>query len=296
MTAAIARVGVVGAGLMGSGIAQVSAVAGLETILVDPAPGALERALQGIRSSLEKAVEKGGMSAAGRDDTLARIHTDRAVDTAAPADLVIEAVTEDLQVKREVFALLDRAAPAETVFASNTSSLSITQLAVASGRPDRMVGLHFFNPVPRMALVEVVSTLLVRRDVVERAVAFARGIGKEPVRTSDRAGFIVNRLLIPYMMDAVRALEQGAASIPDLDRAMHLGAGHPMGPLTLLDLVGLDTAARAADQLYREYLEPRFAAPPLLRRLVAAGHYGRKTGRGFYVYGGGDPVPVELDR
>lgn len=288
------RVGVVGAGLMGSGIAQTTALAGYPTDLRDVDDAALDRGRQGIQRSLGKLVEKGMATAADRDAALARLSFTKELGALASADLVIEAVTEDPALKGRVYADLDALSPPATIFATNTSSLVVAELAGRTSRPDRFVGLHFFNPVPLMGLVEVVRSLVTSEDTVARAVDFVRSLGKEPVIARDASGFIVNRLLIPYMLDAVRAVEQGVASTADLDTAMRLGAGHPMGPLTLLDLVGLDTACLAADHMYEEYREMRFAPPPLLRRMVAAGRLGRKTGEGFYRYDIDPPVPSVL--
>lgn len=289
----IQSVGVIGSGLMGAGIGQVAATAGLETVLVDRDRDALDRARKEVARSLDRMVAKGVVSPDHRDAALARLRYDVSLEEAAVSDLVIEAVPEDPAIKRAVFADLDRLAPANTIFATNTSSLTVASLASGTSRPDRFLGLHFFNPVPVMALVEVVRTALVREEVVAAGMDFVRRLGKEPVLARDTGGFIVNRLLIPYMMDAIRALESGVATVADIDTAMRLGAGHPMGPFTLLDLVGLDTTARAGNALRDEFRDPRFGAPDLLQRLVDAGHLGRKSGRGFYVHGEGDPKPVQ---
>lgn len=289
----IQSVGVIGSGLMGAGIGQVAAMAGFETVLVDRDPDALDRARKEVARSLDRLAKKGILPEDGREGALARLRYLASAGDAAACDLVIEAVPEDPAIKRAVFAELDRLAPADTIFATNTSSLTVTSLAEGTSRPDRFLGLHFFNPVPVMGLVEVVRTAVVREDVIAAGTDFVRRLGKEPVLARDTGGFIVNRLLIPYMMDAIRALESGVATVADIDTAMRLGAGHPMGPFTLLDLVGLDTAARAGNLLREEFDDPRFGAPDLLQRLVVAGHLGRKSGRGFYVHGEGDPVPVE---
>ncbi len=288
----IQTVGVIGSGLMGAGIGQVAATAGFETILVDRDPEALVRARKEVSRSLDRLVTKGIVSPGLRDEALARLRYDPSLDEAATCHLVIEAVPENPEIKHAVFTELDRLAPSETIFATNTSSLTVASLASGTGRPDRFLGLHFFNPVPVMALVEVVRTAAVREDVIAAGMDFVRRLGKEPVLARDTGGFIVNRLLIPYMMDAIRALESGLATVADIDTAMRLGAGHPMGPFTLLDLVGLDTTARAGNALRDEFGDPRFGAPDLLQRLVAAGHLGRKSGRGFYVHGEGGPLPV----
>jgi 3-hydroxybutyryl-CoA dehydrogenase len=286
----IRTVGVLGAGLMGSGIAQVAAAAGHETVVRDVSEVALRRARAAVEKSLGRFVEKGQLAAAERDATLARLAFTTELADAARADLVIEAVTEDPALKAGLYRELHAAAPEPTIIATNTSSLSVVSLAAASGRPDRFVGLHFFNPVPLMALVEVVRAVTTSDVTFERALAFARRLGKEPVAARDGSGFIVNRLLVPYLLDAVRALEQGTGSVADIDKAMMLGCGHPMGPFTLLDFVGLDTVVKIGEIMFDEFREPRFAPPPLLRRMVAAGWTGRKGGRGFYDYTVEPPV------
>jgi 3-hydroxybutyryl-CoA dehydrogenase len=290
----ISSVGVLGCGLMGSGIAQSAAAAGFPTVVRDVEAGLLARGEAAILKSLDKLVEKGKLEAAARDAALGRLTFTTDLADVAGSDLIVEAVTEDLELKTELWHALDASAPAVTIFASNTSSLSIGDMAAATGRPDRFIGLHFFNPVPLMPLVEVVRAVGTSRKTFERAMAFARRLGKEPIATRDRSGFVVNRLLVPYLLDAVRALEQGVASTADLDRAMQLGCGHPMGPLALLDFVGLDTVVRIAEIMFDEYREPRFAPPPLLRRMTAAGLHGRKSGRGFYDYASEPPIPVDL--
>ncbi len=289
----ISRVGVLGCGLMGSGIAQAAAVAGLATTVRDVEDGLLARGEEAILKSLGKLVEKGKLEVAGRQGALDRLTFTTDLDDLTGSDLIIEAVTEDLQVKNELWRALDRLCPAETIFASNTSSLSIGDMAAATDRADRFVGLHFFNPVPLMPLVEVVRAVSTSDTTFEHAMTFARRLGKEPIATRDRSGFVVNRLLVPYLLDAVRALEQGVASTADLDRGMQLGCGHPMGPLMLLDFVGLDTTVRIAEIMFDEYREPRFAPPPLLRRMVTAGLRGRKSGRGFYDYASDPPIPID---
>jgi 3-hydroxybutyryl-CoA dehydrogenase len=290
----IIRVGVLGCGQMGSGIAQVAATAGFSTIVRDIEAGMLAKGQGAIRKSLDKLVDKGRVDPAARDAALEHLTFTTRLGDLAACDLVIEAVTEDLQLKTELWRALDASAPATTIFASNTSSLSIGDMAVATGRPDRFVGLHFFNPVPLMPLVEVVRAVSTAPETLERAMTFVRRLGKEPIASRDRSGFVVNRLLVPYLLDAVRALEQGVATAADIDRGMQLGCGHPMGPLTLLDFIGLDTAVRIAEIMFDEYREPRFAPPPLLRRMVAAGLYGRKSGRGFYDYSLDPPAPIAL--
>ena len=290
----IARVGVLGCGQMRSGIAQVAATAGFSTIVRDVEAGMVAKGQGAIRKSLAKLVEKARIDPAARDAALERLTFTTRLGDLDGCDLIIEAVTEDLQLKTELWRALDASAPAPTIFASNTSSLSIGDMAVATGRPDRFVGLHFFNPVPLMPLVEVVRAVSTGAETLERAMTFVRRLGKEPIAARDRSGFVVNRLLVPYLLDAVRALEQGVATAADIDRGMQLGCGHPMGPLTLLDFIGLDTAVRIADIMFDEYREPRFAPPPLLRRMVAAGLHGRKSGRGFYDYALDPPAPVAL--
>jgi 3-hydroxybutyryl-CoA dehydrogenase len=290
----IKKVGVLGCGLMGSGIAQTAATAGFQTVVRDVAEPLLEKGRAGIQKSLGRLVEKGKLASANRDDAWARLSF--ATDLAAlrDCDIVIEAVTEDLELKNRLWAELDSLCPPSTIFASNTSSLTIAAMAATTSRADRFVGLHFFNPVPLMPLVEVVRTVTTSRDTFDRAYAFARKLGKEPVAATDSPGFIVNLLLVPYLLDAARALERGVASTSDLDRAMQLGCGHPMGPLTLLDYIGLDTVVRIAEIMFDAYREPRYAAPPLLQRMVVAGFHGRKNGRGFYDYSTDPPVPADL--
>jgi 3-hydroxybutyryl-CoA dehydrogenase len=290
----IARVGVVGGGLMGSGIAQVAAQAGIATTLRELTEPLVQRARANITRSLDKSIEKGKLTADARDAALSRLTTTTRLDDLAACDVVIEAVVEDLDVKNALWRELNAHCAADTVFASNTSSLTIAAMATASGRPDRLVGLHFFNPVPLMRLVEVVRTLTTSDATFDRAMTLVRQLGKQPVVARDSSGFVVNRLLIPYMLDAIRALENGVGTITDIDAGMQLGAGHPMGPFTLLDFVGLDTVERVAEVMFDEYREQRFAPPPLLRRLVRAGHLGRKAGRGFYDHTADPPVPSAL--
>jgi len=287
-------IGVLGCGLMGSGIAQVAAVAGYRTVARDMTPELLEKGRNTIARSLGRLVEKGKLAAEERDAALCRLGFVTALEELAGCDLVIEAVTEDLTLKNQLWQALDRLCPAGTIFASNTSSLTIASMAAATGRPDRVAGLHFFNPVPLMPLVEVVRSVRTSEETVARLTGFVRRLGKEPVAARDSSGFIVNLLLVPYMMDAIRALERGVASVADLDTAMRLGAGHPMGPLTLADFVGLDTLLRIGDIMFDEYRETRYAPPPLLRRMVLAGLSGRKNGRGFYDYSQDPPVPAAL--
>ena len=291
--AEIKRVGVLGCGLMGSGIAQVAAAAGYATTVRDVAPPILDKAKAGIEKSLAKFVEKGKLQAADRDATLKRLSFTTTVADLKDCDIVIEAVTEDLEVKNALWRELDGLCGPATIFASNTSSLTIAAMAAATKRADRFVGLHFFNPVPLMQLVEVVRTVTTSEETFKRAYTFAGTLGKEPVAAKDNSGFIVNLLLVPYLLDAIRALEHGVGSVQDIDKAMQLGCGYPMGPFTLLDFVGLDTTYYITHVMYDEYREKRFASPPLLRKMVLAGRFGRKTGAGFYDYSSGTPVPFD---
>ena len=290
----IKRVGVLGCGLMGSGIAQVAATAGYDTIVRDVSKELLERGRAGIEKSLAKFVEKGKLPAADRDATLQRLKFTTNVADLRPADIVIEAITEDLALKNALFKELDALCGAGTVFASNTSSLTIAEMAAATERPDRFVGLHFFNPVPLMPLVEVVRTVTTSEETFKRAFSFAASLRKEPVAAKDNSGFIVNLLLVPYLLDAIRAVERGVGSVLDIDKAMQLGCGYPMGPLTLLDFVGLDTTHHIAEIMFKEYREARYAPPPLLKRMVLAGMYGKKSGKGFYDYSANPPVVNNL--
>ena len=279
---------------MGSGIAQAAAQAGFTTIIreVSDALGAKARA--SIEKTLAKGIEKGKVTPEARDAALGRLSTTTDVAALATCDIVIEAVVEELEVKNALWRELDGVAPKHAIFASNTSSLTIAAMAAASGRADRMVGLHFFNPVPLMKLVEVVRTVTTSDATFETTMAFARTLGKEPIEAKDTSGFIVNRLLVPYMLDAIVALERGVGTVRDIDLGMQLGAGHPMGPFTLLDFVGLDTCFKIAEIMFDEFREPRFAPPPLLRRMVMLGMLGRKSGRGFYDYSVEPAVPVDL--
>ena len=278
----IRKVGVLGCGLMGAGIAEVAARAGFETLVREVSEEVVEKGLEKLRGSLDKAVERGKLDAGERDKAWGRLRG--VVDLAALAecDLVVEAIVENLDEKRKTFAALDAVVKEGALFASNTSSLTITQIAMATRRPDRFVGMHFFNPVPVMKLVEVVRTLLTSQEAYDAALEAVRAFGKEPVTARDNSGFIVNRLLVPYLLDAVRAYEEGVGSVEDIDKAMQLGCGYPMGPFTLLDFVGLDTTYYIANIMFDEYREKRFAPPPLLKQMVLAGRLGRKSGRGFY--------------
>jgi len=280
----IRKVGVVGCGLMGSGIAQVAAMAGFSTVVRDITEELLQKGRGIIEKSLGKLAEKGQITTELKSSALGRLKFSTRLDDFADCDLVIEAIIENLDRKRELFSQLDKIAKPETVFASNTSSLSITEMMTATQRAPRFLGLHFFNPVPLMKLVEVVKTVVTDPAVVETGLDYGRKVGKTPILTSDRAGFIVNRLLVPYLLDSIRALEEGAGSIEDIDNGMKLGCNHPMGPLTLNDFVGIDTTYYIAEIMFNEFREKRFAPPPLMKRMVLAGMLGRKSGKGFYDY------------
>jgi 3-hydroxybutyryl-CoA dehydrogenase len=281
---AVERVGVVGCGLMGRGIAQVCAQSGHPTVVSEISDELLASGMSSIEGFLRKGVEKGRVSEVEMQATLGNLTGTTDLGDFATCDLVIEAATENRDMKLEIFRNLDEICPPEAIFASNTSSLNITEMAVVTGRPDRVVGLHFFNPVPLMKLVEVIRTMLVDEAVVGDVGTFGEGLGKVVVVAKDRTGFIVNRLLVPYLLAAVRVLDEGLASMEDIDQAMKLGCGYPMGPFALLDLVGIDTTYYIANIMYEEFREPQFAPPPLLRRMVLSGRHGRKTGRGFYDY------------
>ena len=292
---AIEKVGVVGCGLMGSGIAQIAAAAGCQVTVREVNAAVLEKGLQSIDKNLQRLVDKGTLPAAERDQLRGRLHGTTNLEDLKDCDLIVEAIIEQLPAKRELWTALDKICPKHTIFASNTSSLSITEMATFTQRPDRFLGLHFFNPVPVMKLVEVIRTIATDRKVEEDAVAFAIRVGKTPVRTTDRTGFIVNRLLVPFLLDAIRALEEGVGSIEDIDNSMKLGCGHPMGPLTLLDFVGNDTTYYIANIMFDEFKEKRFAPPPLLKRMVLMGWNGRKAGKGFYDYSDpAKPKPISL--
>jgi 3-hydroxybutyryl-CoA dehydrogenase len=293
----IRKVGVLGCGLMGSGIAQTAASAGFDVVVREVSDELCERGFAGIDKSLARFAEKGAITAEQQAEIRGRLRGTTKFEELADCDIIIEAIIENLDTKRDTYSQLDRLCKPETVFASNTSSLSITEMMTATSpeRQRRFIGLHFFNPVPVMKLVEVVRTILTDEAVYEQAVEFGKRLGKVPVRASDRSGFVVNRLLVPYLLDAIRALEEGAGSIIDIDNGMKLGCGHPMGPLTLLDFVGLDTTYYISEIMFTEFRERRFASPPLLKRMVMAGLYGRKTGRGFYDYADPkNPVPMNL--
>jgi 3-hydroxybutyryl-CoA dehydrogenase len=279
----IKKVGVLGCGLMGSGIAQVAAMAGFDVVVLETEQKFLDKGFAGIEKSLAKFAEKGTIKETPQA-VRARLTGTTNKSDLADCDLVVEAIIENLEQKRAMYAALDAIVKKDAIFASNTSSISITEMMTATKRPERFVGLHFFNPVPLMKLVEVVRTIATANDVYETAYEFGQKLGKVPVRTSDKTGFIVNRLLVPYMLDAIRAYEEGVGSIEDIDNAMKLGCGYPMGPFTLLDFVGLDTTYYITHVMFEEFKERRFASPPLLKRMVMAGWYGRKTGKGFYDY------------
>ena len=292
--AEIKKVGVLGCGLMGSGIAQVAAAAGYQTVAREVAQPPLDKGKAGITKSLDKFVEKGKLTQADRDATLGRLSFSTDIAALKDCDIIIEAVTEDLELKNGMWKELDSLCGMHTIFASNTSSLTIAAMAAATQRPDRFVGLHFFNPVPLMQLVEVVRTVTTSPDTFEKALNFGRSLGKEAVAAKDNSGFIVNLLLVPYLLDAIRALERGVGHTADIDNAMKLGCGYPMGPFTLLDFVGNDTTYKIAEIMFDEYREARYAAPPLLKRMVLAGMYGRKSGKGFYDYSMNPPTVVDL--
>jgi 3-hydroxybutyryl-CoA dehydrogenase len=286
---AIKKVSVLGGGLMGSGIAQVSAAAGFPTTVREVSDALSAKSRQSIEKSLARGIERGKTTEAERDTTLKNLRFVTELNELSDSDLFIEAVVEDLAVKNALWSELNGIARPDAIFASNTSSLTIIAMATASGRPDRMLGLHFFNPVPSMKLVEVVRTITTSEETEQRAIEFVRALGKEPIRAKDSSGFVVNLLLIPYMLDAINALESNVASVEDIDKGMQLGAGHPMGPFTLLDFVGLDTAYKIAEIMFTEYRDQRYAPPPLLKRMVLAGMLGKKSGKGFYDYSTNPP-------
>jgi 3-hydroxybutyryl-CoA dehydrogenase len=280
----IKTVGVLGCGLMGAGIAQVSAGAGYRTIVREVDDVQLQKGLGRIRKFLDEGVAKGKSPAETRDRTLGNLTGTTTFQDLKDCDLIVEAIVENIDVKRTSYATLEDIVPAHAIFASNTSSLCITELASGTKRPDRFAGLHFFNPVPLMKLVEVIRALTTSDETYRTVFSFAQSLGKEPITAPDRPGFIVNRLLVPYLLDAIRAYESGFGTLEDIDKGMKLGCGHPMGPFTLLDFVGLDTTYYIANIMFDEFKDPAYAPPPLLKRMVLAGRFGRKSGRGFYEY------------
>jgi len=280
----IRTVGVLGCGLMGSGIAQVSAAAGYKTIVREVEEGFLNKGMGRIQKFLSDGVEKGKVTPEAKEKTLGNLSGTTKTQDLKDCDLIVEAIIENVDEKAKVYAELDAAAGPETIFCSNTSSLCITELAAKTKRPDRFAGLHFFNPVPLMKLVEVIRALTTSDATYETVFAFAKSLGKEPITAPDKPGFIVNRLLVPYLLDAIRSYEHGLGTVEDIDKGMKLGCGYPMGPLTLLDFVGLDTTYFIANIMFEEYREPAYAPPPLLKRMVLAGRLGKKSGEGFYKY------------
>jgi 3-hydroxybutyryl-CoA dehydrogenase len=291
---AIKTVGVVGCGLMGSGVAQVSAQAGYKTIVREVNDELLKKGLAKIDGFLSKSVEKGKITAEQKAAVMGNLSGTTKLIDLKDCDIIIEAAVENINLKKEIFGELDKVCPAATILASNTSSLTITEMAAATKRPDRFVGLHFFNPVPLMKLVEVVRTIATSQETFDAAFAFGKSLGKEPITCKDNSGFVVNLLLVPYLLDAIRAVENGVASIEDIDKGMMLGCGYPMGPLTLLDFVGLDTTYFIAEIMFNEYRQEKYAAPPLLRKMVLAGYLGKKSGKGFYDYSGEKPRVTDL--
>ena len=290
----IATVGILGCGLMGSGIAQVAAAAGFTTVVREVTDDLVAKGKGAITKSLNKAIEKGKLDAAARDAVLGKLRFTTKVADLKDCDIVIEAVSEDLDLKNGLWKELDSLCPASTIFASNTSSLTVAAMAGVSKRPDKYVGLHFFNPVPMMQLVEVVRTVTTSQASFDRAFAFAQKLGKQPIAAKDNSGFVVNLLLVPYLIDAIHAVEHGVATVADVDKGMQLGCGHPMGPFVLLDFVGLDTTYKIAEIMFTEYRETRYAPPPLLKRMVLAGYYGKKSGKGFYDYATTPPTLTDL--
>jgi 3-hydroxybutyryl-CoA dehydrogenase len=291
---AIKKVGVVGCGLMGGGIAQVTAEAGYPVVVREVAQPLLDKGLGAIKKNLDRNVEKARMAAEARDKVLANLKGTTSLEDLKDCDLIIEAIVENIEEKKNLFAALDALCPPHAILASNTSSCTVIEMAAATKRMDRVVGLHFFNPVPMMKLVEVVRTIQTGEATFRAAWDFAKSVGKEPVAAKDTTGFVVNLLLVPYLLDAIRALERGVASVEDMDKAMKLGCGYPMGPFTLLDFVGLDTTLYIGDIMFAEFRDARYAPPPLLRRMVLAGMHGRKSGKGFYDYSGPEPKPADL--
>jgi len=290
----VEKVGVVGCGLMGSGIAEIAAKSGLEVVVREMNDEALEAGKGRISKSLGRALAKEKLTQAAMDQALGQIRYTTALEDLADCDLIIEAIVEDPSAKNELFGALDGICGPDTIFATNTSSLPVTDMAAATSRADRFVGLHFFNPVPVMKLVEVVRTIATADEAYDAAFEFARRVGKVPIAAKDNSGFVVNLLLVPYMLDAIRHLERGVATIEDIDTAMKLGCGYPMGPFALCDFVGIDTLYRISEIMFEEYREERYAPPPLLKRIVALGRFGRKSGKGFYDWSGEAPVALPL--
>jgi 3-hydroxybutyryl-CoA dehydrogenase len=291
----IKSVGIVGCGVMGSGIAQVVAAAGYDSLVCDVSQELIDKGMISIEKSLARMVNKGSISEQQKQQSIHRLKGTTSLDDLKECDIIIEAVTENLDLKRRILGTLDDVCKSETVFATNTSSYAVTEMISSTNRPERLIGMHFFNPVPLMRLVEVIRTICTSADVYNVALKFVESLGKVSVTARDTAGFIVNRLLIPYLLDAIRALDQGVGSITDIDNAVKLGCGYPMGPFTLLDLIGLDTTYYIACSMFDEFRETRFAGPPLLKRLVLAGYHGKKSGRGFYDWADPkNPKPIEL--
>ena len=290
----IEKVGVLGCGIMGAGIAQVCAQAGLRTVVREIDQKFIDKGFGIIEKNIKKAVEKGKISEADKKAVWSRLESTLELQALKECDLIIEAVVENLGLKNEMFSSLDKICSKNTIMASNTSSLTIMAMAASTNRPDRFCGLHFFNPVPVMQLIEVVKTIATSQETANICLQFCRQIGKAPILAKDKSGFIVNRLVVPYLLDAIRVFEEGLASTEDIDTGMKLGLNYPMGPLTLLDFLGLDTVYSIANIMFEEFRETRFAPPPLLRKMILAGYYGRKSGKGFYDYNGERPVPSDL--
>ena len=294
MKMSIEQVGILGCGLMGGGIAQVCAQAGLKTMVKEIDQKFIDKGFGVINKNLQRAADKGKITGEKKDEIMSNLKGTLEFEDLKDCDLIIEAVPELLDVKNGMYSTLAGICPEKTIFASNTSSLTVVAMAAATGRTDRFCGMHFFNPVPMMRLVEVVKTIATSQETIDNCFEFCRNIGKSPILAKDRSGFIVNRLLIPYMLDAMTVLEEGLASTEDIDKGIMLGLNHPMGPLTLADFVGLDTFIEVCEIMFEEFHEKRFAAPPLLKKMVLAGYYGRKSGKGFYDYSGEKPVPTDL--